>query len=341
MSTNSFGDIIGHHRQVGILQRLMAREAIPHALCLTGPGGIGKKRIALALAKALLCKNGTPCHECTVCRKFDLQQLSDFSLVAAEGKPITVEMVRDMTAKLPFRPFEARSRVIVMDDADAMNEAAANAFLKNLEEPPSYVFFILVTASFNTLLPTIRSRCQTLRFQGLTEQDKAQILQRHFGIREASLAEQLATISLSQLYTKTEDLEAFHWDVKDILAFCSAIIDNHFDLSLAWWEKLADKSLLPLLLERLLLVLLLLAKMQSGRPLPSVMASHHEPMQKLADSCDAGALTDLMTRVMTFQHDRKRNLNPVLFFQDLLTTGLGRLAQARRQQLLWQRKKSR
>jgi DNA polymerase-3 subunit delta' len=196
-------DVRGHDRARAILARALERDRLPPALLFAGPDGVGKKLLALAVAQAALCERAPlpePCGVCRACKKVSaalaperLEELRNEAdrhpdgdvwrnfrlhpdLVLAEGwwltkagRPragaeIRVDQVRDLIAEIAGAPFEARRRVFVIDDAHTMNEAAQNALLKSLEEPPPRSHVILVSASPLGLRQTIRSRCQLLRF---------------------------------------------------------------------------------------------------------------------------------------------------------------------------------
>ena len=107
------------------------------------------------------------------------------SLVPNEKGTITVEMAREIIGQASYRPFEARRRVVVVDDADSLQPAAQNALLKTLEEPPPSSMFVLVTARPDSLLETVRSRCPRIRFGRLGPADLAQVLVRHCGVKAA------------------------------------------------------------------------------------------------------------------------------------------------------------
>ncbi|HSD28256.1 MAG TPA: DNA polymerase III subunit delta' [Vicinamibacteria bacterium] len=225
------GDVRGHDRVRSILSRALARDRLPPALLFAGPDGVGKKLLALAVAQAALCERAPaaePCGACRACRKVSaalapdrldaLRQEADRhpdedvwrnfrlhpDLVLAEGwwltktgrpRPepeIRVGQVRDLIAEITGAPFEARRRVFVVDDAHSMNDAAQNALLKSLEEPPPRSHVILVSAAPLGLLQTIRSRCQVLRFGPLTRSAVAAHLAEQRGIPEEEARKQAA-----------------------------------------------------------------------------------------------------------------------------------------------------
>jgi DNA polymerase-3 subunit delta' len=159
------GSVVGHERVRSLLARSILAGRLPHALLLTGPDGVGKRTVALAAARALVCetRRGVACEECAACRRAIRGLHPDVFLVEPETATIKIEQVRDMAREVLALPFEGRARAFVMDEAHVMTEQASNALLKSLEEPPPTSHVFLVTASPQALLPTIRSRCQTLR----------------------------------------------------------------------------------------------------------------------------------------------------------------------------------
>ena len=191
-----FRDIVGHRRLLTLLSRAVARDTLPPSLLLAGTRGVGKRRTAVALAEVLNClqpagTKGPPgpagtqpsgfevdaCGECAACRRIARGVHPDVILIEpGDTGSIKIEQVRDAIDRAGYRPFEGRRRVVIVDDADALVQGAQNALLKTLEEPPSASVFVLVTSMPDSLLPTVLSRCQRLRFGALSPQDVAAIL---------------------------------------------------------------------------------------------------------------------------------------------------------------------
>ena len=165
----------------------MAEKRLPHALLFTGIEGIGKNLTAKVLAKVLLCSGEEkPCNICPSCRAFDAKNHPDFYYLEPEGKAnnIKIEQIRQMQSQIALSPYLADKRVVIINDAETMNEAAENSLLKTLEEPTGDVVFILVTANKDLLLPTILSRCMKLYFAPLSEDEIKIILKSKYAVNE-------------------------------------------------------------------------------------------------------------------------------------------------------------
>jgi DNA polymerase-3 subunit delta' len=164
--------VAGQDRAVAALQRALAEGRLAHAYVFAGPERVGKRTLALRLAQALNCeRDERPCGECNPCRRIAGGLHADVQTVTVEEdeegtqKGIHVSQIRDLERSAALKPFEGRSRFVIIDPAEEMNAAAQNAFLKTLEEPPPQVVFALVTADESRLLPTIRSRCRRLELR--------------------------------------------------------------------------------------------------------------------------------------------------------------------------------
>jgi DNA polymerase III subunit delta' len=167
----AFARILGHQRLRGLLARAVGHHRLPPALLFSGPSGVGKKTLALAVGRALLCEvdDGDACEACAACSRAARGLHPDAILIEPDGASIKIEQVRDVVHEISGRPFEGRARAVVFDEAHLVTEQAQNALLKSLEEPPATSHVLLVTASPQALLPTIRSRCQMLRFSPLPQ----------------------------------------------------------------------------------------------------------------------------------------------------------------------------
>ena len=161
----------GQDRVVGLLRRAIERSRVPHAYLFSGPVGAPLLDTATAFAAALNCQTGKgeACGDCDACAKIVGGIHADVVTLVREGAAniVPIESVRNQViARIGLPPHEADVRVFIVEEATAMAPPAANALLKTLEEPPSRTLFVLCTTAPEQLLPTIRSRCQRVRFGG-------------------------------------------------------------------------------------------------------------------------------------------------------------------------------
>jgi DNA polymerase III subunit delta' len=187
-----FRDLAGHRQLLDLTARAAVRGTLPPSLIFAGPEGTGKRHAAVALAQLFNCASpaGEPspdaCGHCASCRRIARGVHADVLIIEpGETGAIKVDQARQAIERSAYRPFEGKRRVVIVDDADAMEASAQNALLKTLEEPPAASTFVLVTARPDVLLPTVQSRCQRLRFARLSPADIAGVLMRDHGFAEA------------------------------------------------------------------------------------------------------------------------------------------------------------
>ncbi|HKP46861.1 MAG TPA: DNA polymerase III subunit delta' [Pyrinomonadaceae bacterium] len=224
-----FDHLLGNDRVKNLLQRMLETDRLPGALLFSGEDGVGKKLFALEIAKALNCVTPRGSEACGVCPScvrtaqinFPASDESDdwkgiiwtnhpdVGVVVAPKRVLLVEQMRDIEREANYRPFEGKARVFIIEDADKLNDSSANALLKVLEEPPQTSHLILLTSRPGWLLPTIRSRCQTIRFSPLTSGEIEYYLTANkiASPSEAKIRARLARGSLSRALE--EDFDAF------------------------------------------------------------------------------------------------------------------------------------
>jgi DNA polymerase-3 subunit delta' len=241
-----FDQVFGHRRLLGLLARAVARESLPPSLIFAGGEGVGKFTTAVALAEVLNCTAPRPreagtegagiphgfevdaCGSCASCRRVQRAAtrvadgaetgLDCFRVLQPDDKgSIKIDPVRALVAACAYRPFDGRRRLVVLDEADALEVAAQNALLKVLEEPPPGTVFVLLTTRPDALLPTIRSRCPRLRFGPLKAREIAGFLVARRGAadRDAQAAAARADGSIARALA---DLEGDPGDARRIAA---------------------------------------------------------------------------------------------------------------------------
>jgi DNA polymerase III, subunit gamma and tau len=176
---DTFASIVGQQAMASTLKTAVLSGRMAHAYLFCGPRGVGKTTAARVLAKTINCLNlqpsGEACHECESCKAFNEgRSFNIFELDAASNN--SVEDIRTLIEQVSIAPVLGRYKVYIIDEVHMLSQAAFNAFLKTLEEPPSYAIFILATTEKHKILPTILSRCQIYDFKRITVSDIAQHL---------------------------------------------------------------------------------------------------------------------------------------------------------------------
>jgi len=233
-----FESILGQEKPIRLLTALIQNETIPHALLFLGIEGVGKKTTAMATAMAVNCmghgeenlpkknnnranrstiqkittKSGV-CGCCRSCSKIKSGNHPDIILIKPTGNFIRINQIRNLCNTLNMKPYEARLRVVVISDAQAMNPASGNALLKMLEEPPARTVLILTALNTSDLLPTIVSRCQHIRFSPIPHNQIEALLIERKGTSHDD-AKKIATMangSLSKALSMMRHMNKINW----------------------------------------------------------------------------------------------------------------------------------
>ena len=164
---SSFSELVGQEHVAGTLRQSIKQGRVSHSYLFCGPRGSGKTTTARIIAKAVNCLeplDGDPCNACAICLSINGGQFMDIiELDAASNRGI--DEIRDIREKVNFAPSQGQRKVYIIDEAHMLTDAASNAFLKTLEEPPPHVIFVLCTTEAHKILPTIISRCQRFDFR--------------------------------------------------------------------------------------------------------------------------------------------------------------------------------
>ncbi len=181
-----FEEILGQERAVSILRNALMNNCLPHAYLFYGGEGAGRFTSALALSKALICKEEktASCGSCSACLRIKKEGHPDVYVVRPQSRKgakewvtdpemgaVRIEQIRELQRWIAVRGFEGGWRVAIFDGAEKMNPAAANALLKTLEEPPAQSLIILISPNRTQLLPTIVSRCQPVYFSAVPRKE--------------------------------------------------------------------------------------------------------------------------------------------------------------------------
>jgi DNA polymerase-3 subunit delta' len=217
----SFQNIKGQVQSIKILQACIEQDRVQGGLLFTGPEGVGKKLIAITLAKAVNCleEGLDSCDQCPSCLKIEHNGHPDVHVIQSDGAEIKIENIRQLQRDISFKPYEARKKVFIIDNAHRLNPEASGALLKILEEPPQNSFIILISDKPALLFKTIVSRCKTLKFSPLPRALLQEFLKKEHGL-DRYRAHYLAYVSEGRLG------HALRLKETDALRMKNAVIDN-------------------------------------------------------------------------------------------------------------------
>lgn len=288
----------------GLVERLRAGR-LPHALLLTGAGGLGKRDFAERFARAVLCdsplEDGSACGRCRGCRLMEAGSHPDYLRLEPEeaGKAIGIDRVRELTRFQALKSQYGRQRVIQLQPADALNANSANALLKTLEEPAGETLLLLTTDRPMALLPTIRSRCQQVLFRPMagTADDVVDWLAARLdgpSVPAATLLQMAGGAPLRALAFEAEGELALR---EELLGEFAALEQGELDpVSLAErWHGLGSQRVLPWLYQ-LLADLVKLSMAPAAAQLNNPL--QREQLQALAEQVDLEFLQAHAERVL-------------------------------------------
>jgi DNA polymerase-3 subunit delta' len=235
--------IRGHDALVEGFRRAVQRGRLAHAYLFTGPAGVGKRLFALELAKALLCAKAAEgslqaCDHCPSCVQVEAGTHPDFftAVRPPEALEFPIGLMRELCARFALKSARGRGKVVLIDDADDLNEGSANCFLKTLEEPPPRSVLILIGSTPDRQLQTIVSRCQVIRLAPLAPDLVDELLQTQ-GIDDAALRGRLVRLGAGSPGLAKELADPALWDFRrDLLAGLTKTPIASVDLSRQWMD---------------------------------------------------------------------------------------------------------
>ncbi|SHK17267.1 DNA polymerase III subunit delta' [Paramaledivibacter caminithermalis] len=183
-----FEKIIGHDRIINFLKTAIKGDKLAHAYIFEGQKGVGKTLTAVEFAKAINCKNDNlGCEECSSCVKINNNNHPDINIIQPDGNSIKNKQIEEFQNDILLKPYESNKKIFIIEDSHTMTISAQNRLLKILEEPPGYCIIILVAQNSNSLLPTIRSRSQTIKFNRISKILIEDYLKRNYNIKDENL----------------------------------------------------------------------------------------------------------------------------------------------------------
>lgn len=209
----SFSEIVGHEQIKEHMQAAIRDKKPFHAYLFQGEEGVGKEALARTFAAGLQCQSESadkPCKECVSCRQMESGNQPDVIWVTREKASLGVDEIREQLCNtMDIKPFSSPYKIYLVPEAKKMTEAAQNALLKTIEEPPEYGIVILMTSNISALLPTIQSRCLTMEFRPLSTAVVESYVKEHCQVPDyqarASAAFAQGNLGKAMRYAKSED----------------------------------------------------------------------------------------------------------------------------------------
>ncbi len=326
----SWKRVRGHDALIESFRRVIRRGRLAHAYLFAGPPGVGKHLFAVELGKTLLCEAPgaaerlDACDTCPSCLQIEADTHPDFFRVhrPAEAHEFPIALMRELCQRFSLKPARGRGKVVVLDDADDLNDESANCFLKTLEEPPARSVLILIGTSADRQLPTIVSRCQVVNFAPLPASDVVAMLKAD-GIKDEAMLARLVRAGAGSPGMARELSDPALWDFRKALidALVAMPVDAT-ELGKKWmaFVEEAGKESAKQRHRASICVGMLLAFLQDALRfhlglLPSgADASEQKALAVLCQRLDTDRLLGLMDRCLEgeFQIDRRVQLVLVL-----------------------------
>jgi DNA polymerase III subunit delta' len=236
-------EILGQKEVVEYLKKDLENKKYNHAYMFFGKRGIGKKTLALAFIKSILCQQGNPgfCGICSACKKFDMESYMEFIPFYDLGDSIKIDEIRRILEEEHLKKYEGSYRVIFMEHAERMTEAAANSLLKVIEEPLPGTIFVFTAINPDDIMPTIMSRVEKYYLRNLSKENLAEIMT---GLGY----ENNQYLSLGSIDEAKVLLDNIDEDLLDYRQFCELFMSKDLEAIFNLAEKLNKKPYLKELL---------------------------------------------------------------------------------------------
>jgi len=230
----SFKDIIGQEKAVNILLNSLKEGKVSPSYMFIGSEGVGKKFTAIEFAKIISClnlnNNLEACDTCNICNKINKQCCPDLKIIEPIKGSIRIEQIRELRREIDLKPFENRKKIYIIDKAEEMTIEASNCLLKTIEEPPDYAIIILICINTDSILPTIISRCQLIKFRLIDSSKIRKILLNKINLEEskAELVSKLAQGSIGKAFKLISNKEYFNRREK-LLDYLTKVLPGKYD----------------------------------------------------------------------------------------------------------------
>lgn len=306
------------------LQTIFEKRRLAHAYIFDGEKGVGKADIMRLFVKLMLCENpidNVPCETCRNCRRVDSGNHPNFIQIEPDGQFIKIDQIRDLISEMKMRGVEEGRKIYVLHHADRLNIASANMLLKFLEEPEGEVTAILLTEQMQSILPTIRSRCQHIKFQKIPRDLLMKSL-----VEEGVTQTMAATVSMVTNELETAIFlandEQFAHARKTVLKLVEAIRINVHEALLCvhedWLPSFKEKSEIEQALDLLLFAYRDIVAIKANAEATCTYPDMHTFFKEVALHSTYERLSSKMQAILQARGQLQRNMNRTLMMEQLM-----------------------
>ncbi|WP_238942879.1 DNA polymerase III subunit delta' [Planococcus beigongshangi] len=306
------------------LQGAFEKERLAHAYLFEGPAGSGITEVTHFFVKLLLCENpqqNVPCGTCRSCQIYDSGNHPNIVFIEPDGQNIKIDQIRELIYRMNKTGLNTGRKIYVIQDADRMNNASANALLKFLEEPEFNVIAILQTERLNAIMSTIRSRCQLVSFQPLSRPVLMEKL-----IARGMTASMAATVSMltqseEEAFALSAD-EQFPQERKTVLKIVEVVSNNVHEALLMlqsdWFPLFKEKEDTERGLDMLLFAYRDIASVKAGLETARTYPDMEETWKQMALQRSFTVLSTQLQAILQAKQQLPRNMNRTLLMEQLM-----------------------
>lgn len=306
------------------LQTIFEKHRLAHAYIFDGEKGVGKSEIMMFFVKLMLCErpiDNVPCETCRNCRRVESGNHPNFIQIEPDGQFIKIDQIRDLISEMKMRGVEEGRKIYVLRHADRLNIASANMLLKFLEEPDGEVTALLLTEQMQSILPTIRSRCQHIKFQKIPRE----LLMKRL-VEEGVTQTMAATVSMMTNELETAIFlandEAFAHARKTVLKLIEAIRKNVHEAILCvhddWLPSFKEKSEMEQALDLLLFAYRDVVALKANPEAACTYPDMYVYFKEIALHSTYEQLSSQMQAILQARGQLQRNMNRALMMEQLM-----------------------
>lgn len=306
------------------LQTIVEKNRLAHAYIFEGEKGTGKRDVVSFFMKLLLCGNlseNVPCETCRNCRRIDSGNHPNIWQVEPDGQFIKIDQVRDLVAEMKMTGVEEGKKIYVLHHADKLNVASANMLLKFLEEPDGQVVAILLTEQIQSIIPTIRSRCQHIKFANIPRNTLLQQLVEQGVTNSMAASVSMLTNDIDTAYALAND-EQFVLARKTVLKLVEVVHQNVHEALLfihgEWLPLFKEKEEMELALDLLLFAYRDIVAIKADQQAMCTYPDMYQRFNEMALLLTYEKLSRQMQSILQARTNLNRNMNRALLMEQLM-----------------------